>query len=98
MLGDLNHQNQSTDIYAIGILLYQCIVGHTPFEGPRQEILQKQLNSKIPLDKIKNKVNIDFDIMIEAKKKDQALFELVDNLKKYDDKIKFIDKTTIKTI
>lgn len=50
------------------------------------------------LDKIKNKVNIDFDIMIEAKKKDQALFELVDNLKKYDDKIKFIDKTTIKTI
>lgn len=50
------------------------------------------------LDKIKNKVNIDFDVMIEAKKKDQALFELADNLKKYDNKVRFIDKTTIETI
>lgn len=32
-LGDIAHQNQTTDIYAVGILLYQCIVGHTPFEG-----------------------------------------------------------------
>ena len=50
------------------------------------------------LDKIKNKVNVDFDVMIEAKKKDQALFELADNLKKYDNKVRFIDKTTIETI
>ena len=54
-LGDIQHQNQTTDIYAMGILLYQCIVGHTPFEGARHEILEKQLKVKLPLDTIKNK-------------------------------------------
>lgn len=55
VLGDIDHQNQTTDIYAVGIMLYQCITGHTPFEGPRHEILQKQLKEKIPLSAIKNK-------------------------------------------
>ena len=54
-LGDIQHQDQTTDIYAMGILLYQCIVGHTPFEGPRHEILEHQLKTKIPLNVIKNK-------------------------------------------
>ena len=54
-LGDIQHQNQTTDIYAVGILLYQCIVGHTPFEGPRHEILENQLKTKLPLNVIKNK-------------------------------------------
>lgn len=55
VMGDIQHQDQTTDIYAMGVLLYQCIVGHTPFEGPRHEILEKQLKSKIPLNPIKNK-------------------------------------------
>lgn len=54
-LGDLKHQNQTTDIYAMGILLFQCIVGHTPFEGARHEILEKQIKEKMPLNLIKNK-------------------------------------------
>jgi len=55
VLGDIGHQNQTTDIYAVGILLYQCIVGHTPFEGARHEVLEQQLHSKINLKLIKNK-------------------------------------------
>lgn len=54
-LGDVQHQNQTTDIYAMGILLYQCLVGHTPFEGARHEILEMQMKAKLPLDVIKNK-------------------------------------------
>ena len=54
-LGDLSHQNQTTDIYAVGILLYQCIVGHTPFEGARHEVLEKQLKAKMPLGKVHSK-------------------------------------------
>ena len=54
VLGDVRHQSQTTDIYAMGILLYQCITGHTPFEGPRHEILEHQLKTKLPLGVIKN--------------------------------------------
>ena len=54
-IGDLSHQNQTTDIYAMGILLFQCIVGHTPFEGDRTEVLNKQLKSKLPLSIIKDR-------------------------------------------
>lgn len=53
-LGDIKHQDQTTDIYAVGILLYQCILGHVPFEGTRYEILDKQVKLKIPSKKIKN--------------------------------------------
>ena len=55
VLGDVRHQNQTTDIYAMGILLYQCITGHTPFEGPRHEVLENQLKAKLPLSPNKNK-------------------------------------------
>lgn len=54
-IGDIDHQNQTTDIYAVGVLLYQCIVGHTPFEGARHEILTRQIHDKMPLQTIKNK-------------------------------------------
>lgn len=53
-LGDIKHQDQTTDIYAVGILMYQCILGHVPFEGTRYEILDKQVKLKIPSKNIKN--------------------------------------------
>ena len=45
------------------------------------------------LDKIKN-LNIDLDIMLECKAKDEAIFKLVRQLKYYN--YTFIDETTIK--
>ena len=45
------------------------------------------------LDKLKN-ININLDIMLECKAKDEALFKLVRLLKYYD--FKLIDETTIK--
>lgn len=53
-LGDIKHQDQTTDIYAVGILMYQCIIGHVPFEGTRYEILDKQVKSKLPSKDIKD--------------------------------------------
>lgn len=55
ILGAIDEQNQTTDIYAVGILLFQCIVGHVPFEGDRSDVLQKQLHSPLPLKLIKHK-------------------------------------------
>lgn len=55
VLGDTKHQNQATDIYAMGILLYHCIIGHPPFEGATNVVLQKQLKKPLPLANIKEK-------------------------------------------
>ena len=55
VLGEISEQNQTTDIYAVGILLYQCIVGHPPFEGDKADILRCQLHKKLPLRPIKDK-------------------------------------------
>lgn len=49
VLGDVHHQDKTTDIYAVGIMLYQFIVGSLPFEGTMAELIKHQLNDKIPL-------------------------------------------------
>ena len=54
VLGDVKNQGYHTDIYAIGILLYQLLVGRLPFSGSKYEILQMQLNDKLPLKNINN--------------------------------------------
>lgn len=55
VLGDIANQNDTTDIYAVGIMLFQCITGHTPFTGDMHSVLEKQLHKKLPLKEIKNK-------------------------------------------
>ena len=55
VLGAIDEQNQTTDIYAVGILLFQCLVGRVPFKGDRSEVLHKQLRSPLPLKLVKNK-------------------------------------------
>ncbi|MBR1414268.1 MAG: serine/threonine protein kinase [Prevotella sp.] len=55
VLGDVSHQNQTTDIYAMGILLYQCITGKVPFEGDMASVLEQQQKKDVPLDLVRNK-------------------------------------------
>lgn len=49
VLGDVRGQSFTTDIYAIGILFYQLLVGTLPFTGTQYEVLQKQLNKNVPV-------------------------------------------------
>ncbi len=52
--GDVQHQDETTDIYAIGILFFQMITGHVPFDGPTVDVLEMQVKKKLPLKEIKN--------------------------------------------
>lgn len=56
VLGDVRNQGYPTDIYSIGILFYQLLVEKLPFTGSKYEVLQMQLNDKVPVKHIKNKL------------------------------------------
>ena len=59
--GRIKEQDQRSDIYAMGMLLYTCIVGHPPFslEQPYgldlADVLEKQVHTNVPMRQIHNK-------------------------------------------
>lgn len=55
VLGDIKHQDRTTDIYALGILLFQFVVGRLPFEGDTPKVLEMQVHQKMPLGLVKQK-------------------------------------------
>lgn len=55
VLGDLAHQNATTDLYAVGILLYQLAVGHLPFTGTNQDVMAAHIQRKLPVNDIADK-------------------------------------------
>lgn len=58
--GRVKEQDQRSDIYAMGMLLYTCIVGHPPFPVGSPygydfaDVLKKQVNAKVPMRLIRN--------------------------------------------
>ena len=52
--GFINDQNKTTDIYSIGILFFELLTGHLPFDGTSQEVIEKQKSEAIPVSEFKN--------------------------------------------
>ncbi|MGN0213307.1 MAG: serine/threonine-protein kinase [Muribaculaceae bacterium] len=74
VVGDIDNQDQTTDIYAMGILFYQLLVGKLPFTGPITKVLEAQKNIKTPVKNISGFKDAKYlrKVVAKATEKDQT--------------------------
>ncbi len=53
--GDVEHHGYTTDIYELGIMMYQLAVGNLPFSGDNAHIAQCQIQTPVPVDNVPDK-------------------------------------------
>lgn len=70
VVGDVVNHNATTDIYAVGILMYQMYVGVLPFDGDNASVRMKQMNEAVPVWNIEDKQIR--KVVEKATQKDQA--------------------------
>lgn len=71
-LADCNvaRQNATTDVYALGILLFELATGHRPFSGPLADVLHQQRTAPLPLADVESPALR--EVIARATAKDQA--------------------------
>ena len=110
MVLDVHHHDCKNEGECVGDLLEEVfdtwkneeLVPKIHFSSPREFVNDRKHADYIEaqsffnfIELVKGKINKDFDVMIEAKAKDLAVFKLIEDLKEINRDIKFIDKTTI---
>ncbi|MCM1163663.1 MAG: serine/threonine protein kinase [Muribaculaceae bacterium] len=71
VMGDVAHQDPTTDLYAIGIMLFELITGKVPFEGATHEVLARQLKEKVNVKEIADKTMRAIILKATAKKQNE---------------------------
>lgn len=55
VIGDVAHQGPTTDIYALGILLFQLCTRHLPFTGDDNDVLLAHMRKPLPLSEVEKR-------------------------------------------
>ncbi len=55
VIGDVSHQGPTTDIYALGVLLFQLYTGHLPFSGDDNDVLLAHMRKPLPLSEVEKR-------------------------------------------